>query len=422
MGDKLMRMARETIYPLRSAMGRQCERLGAASAFAHASHVLETSFSASLVPRDIGPKDGFFINLAKMNLGHVVTDAGALPREFLSGRSRRDRELADELVQAFEYAHVHSPFQPGNGERIDAFIAFLADTRIPQRVRALVIFHEMADGMVALDRRTAETLDALPKRNAAFPQYSDWEESVAGSAMLLRKVLVPFADRYGFTNAYRNLMAVTASVLYPEASAKVAAELRSFEESGAVGMTNRVVDMVLREAAEMAGLRIRKVSSVDGMDSLREGEIGVSERRSKSLGTLTDKVVRTGKEVREVHDVVARFVIAHGEDGVHRMNECIREALFRVMVAVPMPDMKITATDYYARPKPNGYRSINMDVVHLSEKLLNFEIIMRTVKDHIECDRGGAAHNKYKNGGVDGSAIESIVEVAAAIKARNGYH
>ncbi|MDO8553386.1 MAG: hypothetical protein Q7S22_01150 [Candidatus Micrarchaeota archaeon] len=60
----------------------------------------------------------------------------------------------------------------------------------------------------------------------------------------------------------------------------------------------------------------------------------------------------------------------------------------------------ITTTNYYARPKPNLYRSQHISVVFNSSELklgyLSFEIIIRDDKtDHI-CDHGGAAHYQYK--------------------------
>lgn len=418
----------EERYGLSSCMNAleiRLSHLNEPAAFCHAKDVLRVAGLAGITRRDVESfgNDGFDTNLRKLILTHVFADDRAIPNQFTAANSTKERRLVEEFMEAFYWCNALRPYSTNTTTEIDRFLEFVNDKNISQRVKMLVVFTFMADAMVSRDPVTDAS---LPQGHAMFPEHADWKKAVEQSAFFVRAVLVPFADRYGFTTAYRKLVGLTADYLYPAEYKNTQKEIETCQQTGAIQRTNMLVNQIIYRVTNRLGMELVGVSTQDDMDQLTERQLGVVSREQKSIGTLTDKVVRTEVSLSEVHDIVARFAIVQDEAIARRVASEIKQATLEVMKENGLLEPEINMQDYYEKPKPNGYRSIHLDIIvsNIIYHITNFELIIRTAEDHKDCDQGEAAHDKYKNGNgttIDDDEMRGFESLITRIKQNNGW-
>jgi len=322
------------------------------------------------------------------------------------------------------------------------FAGLVGSKSIPRRDRLLMLYAHICDAMTVHDQAT---VDAVPYGglrsvnnggSVLYPKYEDWEAEVAIIARPIRKVLCSAADRFGLSYAYRKLRDIAASYLYPAIFEEVNADLVHLRSN--ILKTNQLVGEIagrVLDECEDKGLKIQILSrNMDPDRSHAEGE-----EECKTAGSITDKIAKKRAEgevctVRTVHDVVARMIITQDMESLRIVLGILKKAIIstlkahgmQVQVAPPdtaEPDGTLAIfepTNYIDDPKPNGYRSYHIDVL-ISELMqyLNFEFIVRTKEMHEFNDRGGAAHNAYKESDLSNEDLDPLVELADEIR-RNG--
>ncbi len=132
----------------------------------------------------------------------------------------------------------------------------------------------------------------------------------------------------------------------------------------------------------------------------REGlEFEVSGR-SKHLYSIHRKMVRDGKNLDQIFDLMAIRVIIKSGVGTDDLSEDLLEqaVCYRALGIVhnlwsPIPGR---FKDYIAVPKPNGYQSLHTTVIGLQGQPI--EVQIRTSRMHGVAEFGVAAHWAYKAG------------------------
>ena len=132
----------------------------------------------------------------------------------------------------------------------------------------------------------------------------------------------------------------------------------------------------------------------------REGlEFEVSGR-SKHLYSIHRKMVRDGKNLDQIFDLMAiRAIIKSPEAAMDLSGELLEQAVcYRALGIVhnlwsPIPGR---FKDYIAVPKPNGYQSLHTTVIGLQGQPI--EVQIRTSRMHGVAEFGVAAHWAYKAG------------------------
>jgi GTP diphosphokinase / guanosine-3',5'-bis(diphosphate) 3'-diphosphatase len=110
------------------------------------------------------------------------------------------------------------------------------------------------------------------------------------------------------------------------------------------------------------------------------------EARRKSLFSLHRKIVRQGRGLEQIYDLLAVRVVTDTERSCY--------AALGVMHHIwrPVPGR---FKDYIAMPRPNLYQSLHTTVIHGGQP---FEVQIRTQEMHRIAEEGVAAHWKYKDG------------------------
>lgn len=128
-------------------------------------------------------------------------------------------------------------------------------------------------------------------------------------------------------------------------------------------------------------------------------EVQVSGR-VKHLWSIRNKLVRSGKEISELYDLLAFRVVVPDRD------QCYVALGFVHSQFIPVEGR---LKDYVAVPKSNGYQSLHTTVVGPDGR--HIEIQIRTAAMHRVAETGIAAHWRYKNGRLTVSNAE-LEEVA----------
>jgi GTP pyrophosphokinase len=193
---------------------------------------------------------------------------------------------------------------------------------------------------------------------------------------------VPLADRMGIQLLRKRLedasFRILEPLLYDELARKVA-PLRAEDE----------MCLVVLQAG------VRRLLDENGIVATVQG-------RTKGLYSLYRKMCRLNCPLASVMDRIGLRVI------VQSIAEC-----YQVLGLLHTRFRPVAGTfdDYIARPKANGYRSLQIcfyPVPDLSYKPVEFQI--RTVQMHREAQYGPAAHWRYK------SAVETGAEAEARLK------
>ncbi len=124
---------------------------------------------------------------------------------------------------------------------------------------------------------------------------------------------------------------------------------------------------------------VRAALDREGLESVR-----ILFRR-KNVAGIAEKMRRKGKSINHITDIFAFRLLA----GTRRDCYAAREALHRLWRAFPEQE-----SDYIAKPKPNGYRSLHTTVRCLKGIPVEFQI--RTDAMDWVAKYGPAAHAAYK--------------------------
>ena len=109
--------------------------------------------------------------------------------------------------------------------------------------------------------------------------------------------------------------------------------------------------------------------------------------RVKHLWSIRKKLLKTGKDLSELHDLLAFRVIVPDRDACYIALAYVHGTWLPV-------DGRFK--DYIAVPKSNGYQSLHTTVIGPEARMV--EVQIRTQAMHRIADRGIAAHWRYKNG------------------------
>ena len=107
--------------------------------------------------------------------------------------------------------------------------------------------------------------------------------------------------------------------------------------------------------------------------------------RIKSLYSLYNKLLRKGKDLNKIYDLIALRIIVPDVTDCYSVLGIIHKR---------WTPLKGRVKDYIAQPKPNGYRSLHTSVFTEFGKIA--EIQIRSSKMNEEAEFGVAAHSRYK--------------------------
>jgi GTP pyrophosphokinase len=117
--------------------------------------------------------------------------------------------------------------------------------------------------------------------------------------------------------------------------------------------------------------------------------------RIKHLYSLYQKLLKHGRDIVRIHDLIALRVI------VQNVGDCY--ATLGIIHQRWKP-LSGRIKDYIAQPKPNGYKSLHTTVFCEGGEIVEFQI--RTAEMHEEAERGIAAHWHYDEDGKESSVAD----------------
>lgn len=132
--------------------------------------------------------------------------------------------------------------------------------------------------------------------------------------------------------------------------------------------------------------------------------------RVKSLFSIYNKLLRKGKDINKIYDLIALRII------VDDIADCY--SVLGIIHKKWAP-LKGRVKDYIAQPKPNGYKSLHTSVFTDFGKIV--EIQIRTKGMDEEAEFGIAAHSQYKEIGLLGKKknppkwLEHLIEIQKTI-------
>src|SRR6267378_5626503 len=144
-----------------------------------------------------------------------------------------------------------------------------------------------------------------------------------------------------------------------------------------------------KEVADKAEVHNRFLEDVQATIRTKLVENGIPaelEARRKGLFSLHRKIVRQGRGLEQIYDLLAVRVVTDTERSCYAALGVVHH-IWR-----PVPGR---FKDYIAMPRPNLYQSLHTTVIHGGQP---FEIQIRTQEMHRIAEEGVAAHWKYKDG------------------------
>jgi|GEM_PF-4714348 len=320
-------------------------------------------------------------------------------------------------LEILHHAFANSKFLPGNLEHRawvrDDFEVFCELTELdldPDRdvrkyaelfsrrihgVPPLALLAKFADLMTVHD----DPLISNMSDNPIFRRYSDWplkRKAIADAAL---KVYGPFADRLGYHAVQRAINELAVAELYPEKLDFV--RKRKEELAERIERTKTLLlENVLSAFMKTLGCQDFSKELPATVNGYR-----IIPRVEKSDGSSVLKLEKPKyADLTDFHDLAASIILTPNKDRIYDVmaaltgNGGIISRILRMHGLVFQGDFDIKITDYVARPKENGYRSLHIDVEILNPDWVSFEIIIRTFDMHKEAERGGSAHYLYKGG------------------------
>src|SRR5262252_5145573 len=154
-----------------------------------------------------------------------------------------------------------------------------------------------------------------------------------------------------------------------------------------------------KEVLDKAQVHNRFLESVQATIRTKLVENGIPaelEARLKSLFALHRKIVRQGRGLDQIYDLLAVRVVTDTERNCYAALGVVHH-IWR-----PVPGR---FKDYIAMPRPNLYQSLHTTVIHAGQA---FEVQIRTQEMHRIAEEGVAAHWKYKDGKPTGDDDQRI--------------
>src|SRR5438128_7506520 len=140
------------------------------------------------------------------------------------------------------------------------------------------------------------------------------------------------------------------------------------------------------DKAEVHNRFLEEVQSTIRTKLVENGIPAELEARRKSLYSLHRKIVRQGRGLEQIYDLLAVRVVTDSERSCYAALGVVHH-IWR-----PVPGR---FKDYIAMPRPNLYQSLHTTVLHSGQP---FELQIRTQEMHRLAEEGVAAHWKYKAG------------------------
>src|SRR5499425_154261 len=144
-----------------------------------------------------------------------------------------------------------------------------------------------------------------------------------------------------------------------------------------------------KEVTEKQPVHQRFLEEVQSTIRTKLVETGIPaelEARVKGLYSLHRKIVRQGRGLEQIYDLLAIRVVTDTERSCYAALGVVHH-IWR-----PVPGR---FKDYIAMPRPNLYQSLHTTVIHGGQP---FEVQIRTQEMHRIAEEGVAAHWKYKDG------------------------
>ena len=188
------------------------------------------------------------------------------------------------------------------------------------------------------------------------------------------EIFAPLAHRLGINHVKNELEDLSFSYLEPDRHQQLARQVR---------MRSAEREAYVHASIEALGVRLR----VEGLRFELAG-------RSKHLYSIHRKMLRDGKNLDQIFDLMAIRVILDTNGG----DEDEKAGCYRALGIVhslwtPIPGR---FKDYVAVPKPNGYQSLHTTVIGLQGQPI--EVQIRSRRMHEVAEFGVAAHWAYKQG------------------------
>ena len=200
-------------------------------------------------------------------------------------------------------------------------------------------------------------------------------------------IYAPLTHRLGLELMKRELEDLSFQYLHPTEYAELEAAIQ--------------IDEVERGAyVEATKALIEETLSTRGMHVSVTGRV-------KHRYSIWRKLQRTGKDLSELHDLLAFRVIVPERDSCYVALGFVHSCFFPIAARMK---------DYIAMPKPNGYQSLHTTVVGPDGREL--EVQFRTEAMDRVADTGIAAHWRYKNGrlSVSNHELEELARLRGFIQ------
>ncbi|MBU1238366.1 RelA/SpoT family protein [Myxococcota bacterium] len=205
----------------------------------------------------------------------------------------------------------------------------------------------------------------------------------------VRLLYIPLANRMGLSAVKAELENRCFAVLEPDACDELEKNIEAMERS-----RKAYVD-------EVVGI-LRGKLAMEGYTPMVYG-------RPKHLYSIFLKMVRQGKSLEQIHDILAFRIVCETSQQCYGILGVIHSFL------KPFPKL---FKDYIALPKPNGYQSLHTTVEGPSGRRI--EIQIRTEEMHEISEKGVAAHwlykERHKRGPMESGRFRAIQNTVDALK------
>jgi GTP pyrophosphokinase len=205
--------------------------------------------------------------------------------------------------------------------------------------------------------------DRLHNLNTLYALPANKQKRIALEAL---EIYAPIANRLGIGELQAKLEDAAFKYAYPEEYIWI----EQLVKQRAIGKAKNLNEMIKKIKTRLTK---EKISYLDVYG------------RSKHYYSLYRKLLRFGRDINQIYDLVAIRVI------VKDVADCY--AALGLIHSVWKP-LKGRIKDYIAQPKPNGYQSLHTTVFGDNREIVEFQI--RTQEMHDQAEYGIASHWSYK--------------------------